>query len=97
MTVTRASERPKKLSRENVRRAAAKFGPQAKGRWFESLQERRENFILQGQLFVLNLISVSGSTPVLPQWNVKDPGQSAKSAGGRLQLNTHVPYVCGFA
>ena len=22
---------------------------------------------------------------------------SAKSAGGRLQLNTHAPYVCGFA
>ena len=32
------------------------------------------------------------STPVL-----KDPGHSAKSAGGRLQLNTHAPYVCGFA
>ena len=29
---------------------------------------------------------------------VKDPGHSAKSAaGGRLQLNTHTPYVCGFA
>ena len=27
------------------------------------------------------------STPV--------PGQSAKSAGGRSQLNTHAPYVCG--
>ena len=27
----------------------------------------------------------------------KDPGHSAKSAGGRLQLNTHTPYVCGFA
>ena len=26
-----------------------------------------------------------------------DPGHSAKSAGGRLQLNTHTPYVCGFA
>ena len=31
------------------------------------------------------------SIPVLPQWQVKDPGQSAKSAGGRLQLNTHTP------
>ena len=37
------------------------------------------------------------STPVLLQWHVKDPGQSAKSAGGRLQLNTHAPYICGFA
>ena len=26
----------------------------------------------------------------------KRPGHSAKSAGGRLQLNTHTPYVCGF-
>ena len=26
------------------------------------------------------------STPVLPQWHVKDPGHSAKSAGGRLRL-----------
>ena len=27
----------------------------------------------------------------------KDPGHSAKSAVGRLQLNTHAPYICGFA
>ena len=27
----------------------------------------------------------------------KNPGHSAKSAGGRLQLNTYTPYVCGFA
>ena len=31
------------------------------------------------------------STPVLPQWHVKDPGHSANSAGGRLHLNTHTP------
>ena len=37
------------------------------------------------------------STPVLPQYHVKDPGHSAKSVGGWLQLNTHAPYVCGFA
>jgi len=39
------------------------------------------------------------NTSVLPQKHVKDPGEShsAKSAGGRLQLNTHAPYVCGFA
>ena len=37
------------------------------------------------------------STPVLPQQHVKDPGYSAKSAGGRLQLNTHALYICGFA
>ena len=26
-----------------------------------------------------------------PHWHVKDPGHSAKSAGGRLHLNTHTP------
>ena len=26
---------------------------------------------------------------MLPQWHVEDPGHSAKSAGGRLHLNTH--------
>ena len=31
------------------------------------------------------------STPVLPQWHVKCSGHSAKSAGGRLKLNTHTP------
>ena len=34
------------------------------------------------------------STPVLPQQHVKDPGHSAKSAGGRLHLNSHTPYAC---
>ena len=43
--------------------------------------------------FLLTLISVSvPSTPVLSQ----NPGHSAKSAGGGLQLNTHVPYICSF-
>ena len=31
------------------------------------------------------------STPVLPQWHVKDPGHSAKSAGGRLRVNKQTP------
>ena len=35
------------------------------------------------------------STPVLLQEQVKDPGHNTRSAGGRLQLNTHAPYVCG--
>ena len=26
----------------------------------------------------------------------RNPGHSAKSAGGRLQLQTHASYVCGF-
>ena len=29
--------------------------------------------------------------PVLSQLHVKDPGHSAKNAGGRLHLNTHTP------
>ena len=33
------------------------------------------------------LVSVPPS--VLPQWHIKDPGHSAKSAGGGLHLNTH--------
>ena len=32
--------------------------------------------------------SVFVPNPVLPQWYIKDPGHSAKSAGGRLHLNT---------
>ena len=35
------------------------------------------------------------SMPVLPQLHVQGPGHSAKSAAGRLQLNTHAPYLCG--
>ena len=35
--------------------------------------------------------SVPVLPPVLPQWHVKDPGHSAKSAGGRLHINTHTP------
>ena len=34
-----------------------------KGRGFQSPQERRENFLLQGQLFVMALISVSIPPP----------------------------------
>ena len=32
------------------------------------------------------------SIPVIPPWHVKDPGHSAKSAGGRLHLNVHTPW-----
>ena len=41
--------------------------------------------------FCRSSIEVSIPSPVLPQWHVKDPGHSAKSAGGRLHLNTHTP------
>ena len=52
---------------------------------------------LQGQLFVLKFYFGIRSTPVLPQQQVQDPGHSAKSAGGRLQLNTHARTLRGFA
>ena len=41
--------------------------------------------------FVCAILLGVRSTPVLPQWHVKDPVHSAKSAGGRLHLNTHTP------
>ena len=41
--------------------------------------------------FVCSLLFGVRSTPVLPQWHVKDPGHSAQSVGGRLLLNTHTP------
>ena len=64
------------------------------GVWNADLrQDRRENFLLQSQLCVLTscLVSVPPPPSVLPQWHVKDPGHCAKSAGGKLQLNTHTP------
>ena len=39
--------------------------------------------------FVCWLLFGVRSTPVLPQWHVKDPCHSAKSAGRRLHLNTY--------
>ena len=41
--------------------------------------------------FVCAILFGVRSTPVLPQWHVKNPVHSAKSAGGRLHLNTHTP------
>ena len=35
--------------------------------------------------------SVSVPPPVVPHWHAKDPGHSAKSAGGRSHLNMHAP------
>ena len=60
-------------------------------------KKKKKKKSLQGQLYVLKFYFGIRSTPVLPQQQVQDPGHSAKSAGGRLQLNTHAPYVCGFA
>ena len=41
--------------------------------------------------FVHWLLFSVHSTPVLWQWHIKDLSYSAKSAGGRLHLNTHTP------
>ena len=63
-----------------------------KGLKFESPQGRQEK---KSQLPVLTLIPVSVRA-VLLQKHVKDPGHSANSEGGRMQLNTHTPYVRDF-
>ena len=55
-------------------------------------QEQQENFLLQGQPSVLTLFWYLFHL-VLPQQHVKDPSHSAKSAGDRLQLNTHALYI----
>ena len=41
--------------------------------------------------FLCRLLLGVRSIPVLSQRHVKDPGQSVKSEGGRLQLNNHTP------
>ena len=45
--------------------------------------------------FVCWLLFSVHSTPMLLQWHVKEPGHSAKSAGGKLHLNTHTPLTQG--
>ena len=56
----------------------------------ESRQERPENVLFQSWLCVLTLIRCPFH-PHDTQWHVKDPGHSAKSAGGRLLLYTRTP------
>ena len=41
--------------------------------------------------FVCWLLFSVHFTPVLPQWDIKDPSHSAKSTGGRLHLKMHTP------
>ena len=41
--------------------------------------------------FVCRVLFGVLSSPVLPQWHVKDHGHSAKSAGSGLNLNTYTP------
>ena len=64
--------------------------------WVRVLPAAAGELFSSGQLSVLIHFGIR-STPVLPQYHVKYPGHSAKSAGGRLELNTHTPYACGFA
>ena len=63
----------------------------SKGCEFESRQKRRENVLFRVNFVCWLLLLLFGvrSTPVLPQWHPKDPGHSAKSAGGRFYLNTY--------
>ena len=56
-----------------------------------------------GRVFFSNVKSCSDSIsvfvppPCCGSRHLKDPGHSARGAGGRLQLNTYAPSVCGFA
>ena len=66
----------------------------SKGRRFGSGQEWQEHFRLQVSFLCRLLFHY-------PPWccsSMKEPGHSAKSAGGRLQLNTHAaaPYIRDF-
>ena len=54
-------------------------------------------FSSPGSTFCVDTYFGIHSTPVLPQQDIKDPSHSARTAGGRLQLNMHAPYMCGFA
>ena len=46
-----------------------------------------------GVNFTCRLLFGVCSVSVLPHWHVKDPGHSVKSAGSRLHLNMHTPFI----
>ena len=52
----------------------------------------RERIFFSGVNFECWLLFGVCSTPVLPQWHVKDPGHAAKSAGGRLHATCIYPW-----
>ena len=58
----------------------------SKGLGFEFLQERRENFLRLGQHYVPTHLGIHAFHRRVTAEYVKDPGHSARSAGGRLQL-----------
>ena len=74
-----------------------------KGRGFESLLERRENFILQGRLSDPGGCWLLFRYPFHPRVTTVARKRSRSFnteitawVGKKLQLNTHTPYVCGF-
>ena len=54
--------------------------------WFQAGNVKRIFF--SELTFCADSCLVSVPPPMLPQWHIKDPSHSAKSAGSRLQLNT---------
>ena len=58
--------------------------------------ERRENFLLQGRLSVLTLISVSVPPRVTTVARKKIPVILPKVQVAGYSYDTHTPYVCGF-
>ena len=61
------------------------------GREFESSNTGRNSgrIFFSRVKFVYWFLFCIRSTPLVPQSHVKDPGHSAKNAGGRLHLNAH--------
>ena len=54
-------------------------------------------YAISNDLCILVKIKPGYLSVQLNHEHVKDPGHSAKGAGGRLQINTYTPCVCGFA
>ena len=59
-------------------------------RWVEIEEIKLSN---KNQWFCIAGISLHDMYKELPQQDVKDPGHSAKSVGGRWQVNMHPTYV----
>ena len=69
----------------------------SKGCRFESLKEWRENYFSTESIFCADSYFGIRSTPRVTEAERKRSPSLCQSAGGRLQLNTHTLYVCGFA
>ena len=76
----RVQSHPRPLVIERWRKVAGRIPGRSAGRIFFS------------RVVLLCWLLFGGcSTPMLPQWHVKNHGHSAKCAGGRLHLNRHIP------